>query len=149
GYMFAHSSGLLFLASVYELEEEGSKRRQALEKVLAQAVKFSAKAQAKNGGWGYVADEGAFTEDCVTTMHLQGLRAAQKAGIPLPEPMMKKAKEYLIACTRKGGGLSYNLGHPAENLAITVAALACTCDADDCDGELARRWLGFVMKYAG
>jgi hypothetical protein len=52
-YMYGHGFGTLFLALVYG-EENEERRRKEMEQVLKKAVDFTAKAQTKLGGWGYV-----------------------------------------------------------------------------------------------
>src|SRR5260370_6250833 len=77
-YMFAHGYAMLFLATVYG-EEPESDRRRTLEKILNRAVEFTAFAQTKEGGWGYVASVAGnhFDESASTVCQLQALRAAR------------------------------------------------------------------------
>ena len=148
-YMYGHGFGLLFLASVYG-EEEDAEKRKKLEDVLTRAVDFTAKAQTKRGGWGYVsaADGQDFDEGSVTITQLQGLRAARNAGIVVPKKVIDNAVEYLKKCTTPRGGVIYSLAQGGvamggERPPLTAAAVACAFNAGEYQSDLAKKWISF------
>jgi len=97
---------MLFLSCV--IGEEKAERRTKLVDILDRAVPFSCNAQSKCGGWYYLTakDSGDQDEGSVTVTHLQGLRAARNAGIPLPPETIRKAIKYLNDVTCAGGALA-------------------------------------------
>src|SRR5262249_1105046 len=138
-YMFGHGYAMLFLATVYGQEQDGERRRK-LHDLLTRAVAFTARAQTKRGGWGYLtAEEGKqFDEAAPTLVQLQGLRAARNAGIAVARKLMDH--DYMRQFTGKNGGVLYSLdGAPSERPPLTAAALA----ASEFDSELAKKWLHF------
>src|SRR5262249_35002094 len=52
-YTFGHGYAILFLASLYENEQDRALRHE-LQGVLNRAVQFTASAQTTRGGWGYI-----------------------------------------------------------------------------------------------
>jgi hypothetical protein len=145
-YMFGHTYAQLFLAQLYG-EEVDHDRQRKLEDVLTRSVVFSAKAQTKRGGWGYVsaADGGQFDHNPNTVVQLQALHAVQHAGIAVPKEVLVKAMDCLKKSTNHKGGIIYSLGGGGGGDGrppITAAALAA------CPGEytdLTRRWLKFCQ----
>lgn len=149
--MFAHSYAMLFLSQVLDVEKEG-KRRDELIKVLARAVDFSAKAQTRRGGWGYVpaADGSDFDEGCVTTAQIRALFAVRDAGIAVPREVIDKAVGYLVKATTPRGGVVYSLATGearagGERPPITAAALACLVAADRHDEPVVKKWVGYCQ----
>jgi hypothetical protein len=148
-YIYGHGFGMLFLASVYGEEEDGE-RRKKLHDLLTRAVEFSAKAQTKMGGWGYVSarDGGGFDEGSTTITQLQGLRACRNAGIPVPKDCIEKAQEYLRKATTQNGGIMYSLsmgGHEGGP-ALVAAALAGGFSTGEYDSPHVRKWLTYCRK---
>jgi hypothetical protein len=109
--MANHSAALLFLASAYHADED-EPRRKRLGKLLDAAVKFTADAQAKSGGWG-IQPVPAGTRDTATTRTttsvLQSLYAARRSGIGVPREVTDRAVKYLEACTNADGALILSL----------------------------------------
>jgi hypothetical protein len=123
-YMYGHGYGMLFLACAYG-DEENADRRKRLEKLLAGAVTFAAKAQTQRGGWGYVAaaEGNEFDEAFTTVVLVQGLRAARNAGIAVPRATIDRAMTYLERSTDQAGGVLYAANQPGPVLTAAVAAL--------------------------
>jgi hypothetical protein len=151
-YMYGHGYGMLFLATVYGEEEDGS-RRTKLEKILTKAVEFAGNAQTNRGGWGYVsaADGNGFDEGSVTITQMQGLRAARNAGIVVPKKIIDRAHDYLRKCTTPRGGIIYSLAHGgafagAERPTLTAAAIACMFSAGEYTSDYAKKWLKFCEQ---
>lgn len=149
-YMFGQGFGVLFLSSVYQLEDDGP-RRKALKDVLTRAVAFLGKAQTTRGGWGYVsaADGGDFDEGAVTITEVQALRAARLAGIDGTKEVLAKADDYLKKSTTAQGGLIYSLSSAVggERPALTAGALAARFKPGEYQDGLAREWLKFCQAH--
>ncbi|MCS7014499.1 MAG: terpene cyclase/mutase family protein [Gemmatales bacterium] len=159
-YMYGHGFALTFLSQVFG-EENEPRKRELLRRALERAVEFSARAQTRLGGWGYVssADGGGFDEGSVTITQLQALRAARDAGIPVPKETIDKAKDYLRKSTRvvrhdpdprkREAGVTYSLqggGGGDVRPALTAAGIACMFSAGEYENELAIQWLNFCMR---
>ncbi len=146
-YLFGHGQAMLFLATVYEQEEDGERRRQ-LEAILTKAVEFTASAQSTRGGWGYVraSDGGNFDEGASTIVQLQALRAARNSGIAGSKNLIDL--NYLRKCTTPQGGIIYSIGLVEDKgrPALTAAALACMYTSGDYDSELAKKWIVFYRQ---
>lgn len=157
-YMYGHGYGTLFLALVYG-EENDDKRRKEIEQVLRRAVEFTAKAQTRLGGWGYVSalDNPDFDEGSVTITQVQALRACKNAGIPVPKETIDKAQEYLKKSTvpysndenpaKAQAGVIYSLRQGGGNIRppLTAAAVACLFNAGEYKNELALKWLNYCQ----
>ena len=136
-YTYGHGFSMLFLSQVLG-EEEDQDRRDELVDVLTRAADFSAKAQTKSGGWGYVSarDGSDFDEGSTTITQVQGLRGCRNAGIPVPGEVIEKAKKYIYGCKNQDGGISYSSRNRGSSRpAITAAALAALYNAGDYDSE--------------
>ena len=147
--MYGQGFGVLFLSSVYQKEKDAGRQKDLNER-LTKAVAFIAKAQTKNGGWGYVpASEGNdFDEGSTTVAQVQALRAARQAGIDVSKDTADKAEGYLKKSTTAKGGVIYSLeakGGP-ERPALTVGALAALLAPKDYDTPLAKQWLRFAQE---
>jgi len=157
-YMYGHGYGTLFLALVYG-EENEEKRRKEIEGVLKRAVDFTAKAQTRLGGWGYVSalDNPDFDEGSVTITQVQALRACKNAGIPVPKETIDKAQEYLKKSTvpysndenpaKAQAGVIYSLRQGGGNIRppLTAAAVARLFNAGEYKNELALKWLNYCQ----
>jgi hypothetical protein len=151
-YMFGQGYGLLFLSLAYASSEDADQRKD-LEEVLKRAVDFTGKAQTTRGGWGYVSatDGGDFAENCVTTIQVQSLRAAQNAGVAVPKDIMDKVTKYLMAptpsgCTFPDGQLGYMPGRRATTPGITAAGIACLLGSGEGKNPAIKQWLTYARK---
>lgn len=136
-YTYGHGFSMLFLSQVLG-EEEDIERRNELIGVLTQAVEFSGRAQTSSGGWGYVSakDGSNFDEGSTTITQVQGLRSCRNAGIPVPNEIIERAKQYIYRCKNPDGGISYSSRNRGTSRpAITAAALATLYNAGDYDSE--------------
>jgi hypothetical protein len=159
GYMFGQSYALLFLASAYAREEKTDAkgldarlarvRQRDMEEVLKRVAGFSARAQSSTGGWYYISRQDGVDDDeaSATLAQVLALRAAQQAGIKLPEQMLTKAYAYLARMTTPAGGIplsSRRAGQAgAERPAFTIAAFASTLGSKQVNPALAKKWLTF------
>jgi hypothetical protein len=148
---------MIFLTEVY-LKEKNPERCIRLRRTLERAVGFSARAQTRRGGWGYVsaAESGDFDEGSATAVQLHALIVARNAGIPVPRTTLDRAKEYcrqstVIAVPRPDqaqveAGMTYSLQSPSSHPRppITIAALAAFHLANEGDSALALQWLNYT-----
>ena len=144
-YTYGHGFSMLFLSQVFG-EEEDAARRQRIRDVLTRAVEFSAYAQTKLGGWGYVSarDGNDFDEGSTCITQVQGLRAARNAGIPVPKEIIDRARVYIEKCTTPEGGVLYSIKRSGgARPPITAAALASLFSAGDYEGERVEK----MLKY--
>lgn len=150
-YTYGHGYSMLFLSQVYGEEEDAERRRQ-LRKVLTKAVEFSAAAQTKAGGWGYVSakDGNGFDEGSTCITQVQGLRACRDAGIPVSREIIDKGKEYVWKCTIKtggeAGGVQYSARGGGARPPITAAGVAAMFNFGEYDTERAKLMLDFCKK---
>src|SRR5262249_8424444 len=123
-----------------------------LRGVLNRAIRFTASAQTKRGGWGYVtaAAGNDFDEGATTAVQFQSLGAARAAGIPIPTTVPKAAITYLENATTPPGGAIYSLvsgaGTNEGRPALTVAGIAAAFDAGMHDDPLCKKWLQFSAR---
>lgn len=158
-YMYGHGYAITFLSQVFG-EESDPRRREQLRRALERAVEFTARAQTRLGGWGYVsaADNQDFDEGSVTVTQLQALRAARDAGIPVPKQTIDMAKDYLRKSTqivrhdpdprKREAGVTYSLRGGGGNVRppLTAAGIACMFSAGEYENELAIQWLNYCMR---
>ena len=136
-YTYGHGFAMLFLSQVLG-EEENADRREELTEVLQAAVHFSAAAQTKSGGWGYVSsqDNSSFDEGSTTITQVQGLRGCRNAGLAVPSRTIDKAISYIYECKNADGGISYSSRtRGSSREAITAAALASLYEAGQYESE--------------
>lgn len=151
-YIFGHAYAMVFLSCAYEKTEDKALRRR-LGTVLNRAVRFSAVAQTTLGGYGYVSakDGGDFSEGAATVSQILGLRAARNAGIPVPNKVLEKAREYLKKSTSSEGGIIYSLSdsggvaHGSGRPALTAGAIPAAFGPEDYDNSLTKKWLRFCQ----
>ena len=147
-YTYGHGFSMLFLSQILG-EEEDVERREELIEVLTKAVDFSAKAQTASGGWGYVSakDGNNFDEGSTTITQVQGLRGCRNAGIPVPNEVIEKAKNYIYKCKNTDGGISYSSRNRGSSRpAITAAALATLYNAGVYDDKHVPDMLKYTKK---
>jgi len=147
-YTYGHGFSMLYLSQVLG-EEEDEERRSDLIAMLEHAVKFSAYAQTRSGGWGYVSakDGNDFDEGSTTITQVQGLRGCRNAGIPVSPEVIEQAKQYIYSCKNKDGGISYSSRNRGTSRpAITAAALACLYNAGDYSSEHSDEMLKYCKE---
>jgi len=147
-YTYGHGFSMLFLSQILG-EEEDADRRDELVRTLTKAVEFSGQAQTESGGWGYVSakDGNNFDEGSTTITQVQGLRGCRNAGIPVPEEIIEKAKQYIYRCKNQDGGISYSSRNRGSSRpAITAAALAALYNAGAYDSEHVPEMLEYCKK---
>jgi prenyltransferase beta subunit len=142
--MYAHGFSLLFLGSVYGMEND-ERLRERIAKAVEKGVDLTGRAQSAAGGWTYTPGTG--DEGSVTVTQMQGLRAAQNAGFTVPKGVVEGAVKYLEACKTPQGGIRYSFGSGGEaRLAISAAAIATLYNAGEYDSPLANACMAYVEK---
>jgi hypothetical protein len=152
-YMLGHGFSLLFLACAHDTDDDPL-RRKRVAKLLAAAVDFAAIAQTKKGGWGYLsASDGAdFDEANSTIVTIQGLLAARKAGIQVPDIVIDRAMRYLATSTNGDGGVIYSQANGVRpqggdgRPAMTAGAAAMAFMAGGRRTEPLAQWLAYSNK---
>ncbi len=132
--MYGHGFSLLYLASVYGMEEDAL-RQQKLHGVLTRGVKLIERAQSSAGGWIYTPDSGG-DEGSVTVTQVQALRACRMGGIVVDKKTIDRAVDYIKKCQNPDGGISYSLGsRGASRPAISAAGVAVLYNAGMYDDQ--------------
>lgn len=90
--LYGHAFATLFLACLHG-DEDDSRRREKVAKILTKAIEFSAQNQSKDGGWGLAVN--GQSSKAVTLVQLQALRTARLAGIPVPAEVISKGQKFL------------------------------------------------------
>jgi hypothetical protein len=140
--MFGHGFALLFLGTLYGMENDEEVRGQIAD-VIRKAIRLTARGQSRDGGWLYY--PGGGDEGSVTITQMQALRACHNAGFLVPEKTVKLAIRYLERCETKEGGIRYSLNSGDDTrMPITCAAVATLYNAGAYDSALAER----CLKYA-
>lgn len=144
--MYGHGFSLLYLASVYGMEED-AQRQQKLHGVLTRAVKLIERAQSGAGGWIYTPDSGG-DEGSVTVTQVQALRACRMGGIIVDKKTIDRAVDYIKKCQNPDGGISYSLGsRGASRPAISAAGVAVLYNAGVYDDQpFVDKAMKYVMK---
>lgn len=142
--MFGHGFALLFLATLYGMENDPVARRE-MSSVIERAVTLTARGQSNLGGWMY--NPGGGDEGSVTITQMQGLRAAHNSGFVVPQDCVDMAIGYLERCRTSEGGIRYSASSgDSTELPITAAAVATLYNAGDYDSELAGECLEYTFK---
>src|SRR5262245_8921946 len=104
GTMYEHGLATLALAEMYGMDSDPE-----LEDKLRKAIELIVKCQSPAGGWRY--SPAPVDQDMsVTVMQIVALRAANNAGIPVPEKTLQNAVKYVQSCAsgEKGPGFGYS-----------------------------------------
>jgi len=142
--MYAHGFSMLFLASVYGMEED-QRIRDRIAKIVENGIKLTSRGQSPLGGWTYT--PGAGDEGSVTVTQMQGLRAAHNAGFTVPKATIENAVRYLERCKTPEGGIRYSFNSgPQTRMPISAAAIATLYNAGEYDSDLAADCLKYVTK---
>ncbi|MBK8099169.1 MAG: terpene cyclase/mutase family protein [Planctomycetes bacterium] len=145
--MYGHGFSLLYLASVYGMEED-IKRQEKLQRVLTKACKLIENSQSGAGGWLYTPDSGG-DEGSVTVTQVQALRACRQAGIVVSAKTIDRAINYIKKCQNADGGIKYSAGSGGESRpAISAAGVAVLYNAGVYDDQpFVEKAIKYVMKH--
>ncbi|MCG3149057.1 MAG: hypothetical protein PCFJNLEI_02514 [Verrucomicrobiae bacterium] len=142
--MFGQGITTFMLAEVAGMSREGAKLTAHLNK----AVRFILTAQAVEkgdihaGGWRYFPDS-KDSDLAVTIWQVVALRAAQNAGIRVPQESLDRAGHYVNRCRRPDGGFAYQPGGQpnAGRTAAGIIALRMCGQFDSPAIERGQDWL--------
>lgn len=142
--MFGHGFALLFLATLYGMENDQDLRRE-MQPVIRSAIHLTSRGQSNLGGWMYY--PGGGDEGSVTITQMQALRACHNAGFLVPIETVDKAIAYLEKCKTDEGGIRYSYASVGGGtmLPITAAAVATLYNAGEYESELADSCLEYVF----
>jgi hypothetical protein len=140
--MHGHGFALMYLASVYGMQGDGSLRNRTKEAV-EKGIALTASSQSGPGGWTYTPGSG--DEGSVTVTQVQALRAAHNSGFLVPQGTIENAVRYIERCETPEGGIAYSLWSQGEpRLPISAAAVATLYNAGEYDAPIAERCLKYV-----
>jgi squalene cyclase len=143
--MYGHGFAMMYLASVYGMEED-SQRQQQIHRVLTSAVKLTAQSQSPAGGWLYTPDAGG-DEGSVTVTQIQALRACRQAGITVSVATIDRAVKYIHDSANPDGSIRYRVSGPAGGRPpITAAAVAVLYNAGKYEDPIAEKALVSAVR---
>jgi hypothetical protein len=117
-YMYGHGIATIVLSEVY-----GHTRSPRIREKLGKAVDVIVRGQSPRGGWRYQPGE-QNADISVTVLQVVALRAAQGAGIAVPQQTIDRAVEFVRSCYNKeSGGFAYMPGQSHGSFARTAAAI--------------------------
>ena len=145
--MYGHGFGLLYLASVYGMEDDVERQRR-LHGVLTRAVNLIKRSQSAAGGWLYTPDSGG-DEGSVTVTQVQALRACRMAGIVVDKRTIDRAVNYIKKCQNPDGGICYSISSRGQSRpAISAAGVAVLYNAGFYDDQpFVDKAIKYVMKH--
>jgi hypothetical protein len=111
--------------------------KEQIENAINQAIRFTASAQHKSGGWGYTIESAPDTS--VTVWQAYALKLAQLANIESANEPLKKTWEWWAYVTDQNGLAGYDAPkhYPNGPYALTAAAMFCRIFANQSGDELA------------
>ena len=129
--MYSHGFATLALAETYGMHPD-----KKVGKALKKAVDLIVNAQNHQGGWRYsVGSQDA--DITVTGAQMMALRAAQNAGIEVPDKVIDKGVKYIKSCACVDGGFSYQAGRGSRSgvartgIGVTVLSLCGEYKSDE------------------
>ncbi len=137
--MYGHGVATFALGEAAAMTRDESLRR-PLERAVA-AIEAS---QQPNGGWYYSADPSQrASEFTLSVWQMMGLKAAEKAGVPVPAGVIDRAKAYVRASTDPGGGVYYS--HRSNvTLGSTGAGVFARCMFGMTEGSWIEKGLAYL-----
>lgn len=96
GLLYDHACATLFLAEVYATTQDPDDE---LRRKLSRAVRYIARGQNPDGGWGVQGSDVATTASMWVA-----LRAAHNAGLTIHGPTMDKVEKFVRECSQPTGG---------------------------------------------
>ncbi|MFH1227117.1 MAG: prenyltransferase/squalene oxidase repeat-containing protein [Planctomycetota bacterium] len=146
-YMYNHSIATAALIEDYLMTKNSPDNvRVSLERSIQLAVDFSARAQAKNGGWGYTAENPPDTS--VTVWQSYAMKLAQLADIPAAGKSLAKTWDWWLYVTDEDGYVGYDAPkyYPNGPNTLTAAAMFCRLFANQSADELTQRQLKLIAS---
>jgi hypothetical protein len=90
------------------------------------AIGFSAAAQQSGGGWDYTATATGRNDLSITIWQVMAFKAAEAGGLPVPEEMMQRLRQFLRSAIRPGGEAVYadrGIAEGRRGVGMSAAAL--------------------------
>ena len=117
--MYEHGLAVLAMSEVW-----GQSYNPKIRDALKRGVNVILNSQNSEGGWRY-GPRPSTADTSVSSMQIVALASAKEAGIAVPDKVLRKALDYIIACeVRSTGGFSYQLlaGAPMGGAAFARSA---------------------------
>ena len=137
-YMYNHAIATAAVLEDYLATRNAAyPEKEQIENAINQAIRFTASAQHKNGGWGYTTESTPDTS--VTVWQAYALKLAQLADIEAASEPLKKSWEWWAYVTDQNGLAGYDAPkhYPNGPYALTAAAMFCRIFANQSGDELA------------
>ena len=141
GPMYGHGYATLFLAECY-----GMSPQPELRDKLAKAVALIVNCQNKEGGWRYQAQR-LDADISVTVTQVMALRAAQNAGLHVPNETIDRCKDYVRRSQNPDGGFMYMLQGGESAFARSAAGVVALQSAGIYAGSEIGKGLGYLMQF--
>jgi prenyltransferase beta subunit len=116
GPMYEHALASLAMVELYGMAADPKQ-----EASVRKAITLLVRSQSPEGGWRYQPSS-QDADVSVTVMQVVALRAAQNAGMPVPQKTLDRAVEYVKRCATPRGGFGYQPGN-SEGAARTAAGI--------------------------
>ncbi len=144
--MYSHGFGCLCLSEASGTLPEPARQRR-VQAVLEQAVGYTVRAQAADGGWRY-APQPPSSDVSVTVAQLMALRAARNAGVYVRKSVVDAGAGFVRSCQQPDGGFAYTRGPAAASaFARSAASLVGLFSAGQYAGPPVERGLRYVMQF--
>ncbi len=127
GQMYSHNISTLMLSEVSGMVDP--ERQKRIDAVLAKALKITLDAQRVNkpeaqmGGWRYE-PHSSDSDLSHSGWALMALRSARNNGAPVPREAIDDAMKFIMRCSNKDGGFSYQ-PNGGPSLAMSGVGLLC------------------------
>jgi hypothetical protein len=141
GGMYGHGVCMFALGEACAMTGDES-----LKPILERAVKATEAAQQPGGGWYYTADpRDRGTEFTLSVWQIMGLMAAKKAGVPVGEATISRAKDFVRTSTDLSGGVFYT-HQSAITAGSTGAGAFARCMLGMTDGGWVEKGLAYMDR---
>lgn len=141
GPMYGHGFAALFLAQC-----DGMSKRPELREKLQRAVKLIINTQNKDGGWRY-RPQRADADISVTICQVMALRAAQNAGLFVPNETIDRCIDYVKKSHNKDGGFSYLIQGGESDFARSAAGVVALYSAGVYEGPEITKGIAYLNQF--
>jgi len=119
-YFYNHALVTLAIAEAYAMTRDPDYKDS-----LESALKYTFSSQQAGGGWDYTTAETGRNDLSITGWQVMALRAADKAGIPIPARVRRNVSHFINrAFTKNGYGIYANLNPEAGRKGANMVAVA-------------------------
>jgi hypothetical protein len=141
GGMYGHGVATFALGEAAAMTRDGS-----LLRPLEGAVRALEASQQPNGGWYYSVNPAERkSEFTLSVWQMMGLKAAEKAGVAVPAPVLERAKQHVRDSTAPSGGVYYSSRNNIT-LGSTGAGLFARCMFGMTQGDWLEKGLAYLEQ---